>query len=191
MLQGCTTWNYDVKSDHVVFEVRSWNHNPLDYVVENADIPSFESIETGYAKDANSVYYKGFKIENADPHTFEILELGYAKDAKRVYLLRCALPSADPGSFTIVAGNWVKDQNQVFYGRTPIPEADPVTFRTIGDCWAIDNQNAYQHIRGFSASCGSEDSLIPVIVFMDVETKTFEEIDCFHARDSTRTYDAL
>lgn len=187
---GCTSWHYRVEKDKVVFGIRSWNHDPLDYPVEGADAASFRTLKDGYAKDGAHVYLKGKRIENADPATFQILEDGYAKDKNRVFLSKCALEGADPQSWTLIAEYWSRDANKVFQGYSVVPGANPETFRHIEGEWAIDGKRAYHHLSLYGADCHVT-STLRLTVFDGIDPSTFEVIDAFHAKDAHQQYDAL
>lgn len=54
-------------------------------VMAGVNMPTFEVLDYGYARDARSVYYNGKRLPGADPATFRILGDGYARDAWNVY----------------------------------------------------------------------------------------------------------
>ena len=54
-------------------------------IMQNVNIPTFQILDYGYARDAWNVYYLGRVLPGADPATFEILPNGYARDAWTLY----------------------------------------------------------------------------------------------------------
>lgn len=54
-------------------------------VMAGVNMPTFEVLDYGYARDARCVYYNGERLPGADPATFRILGDGYARDAWNVY----------------------------------------------------------------------------------------------------------
>jgi len=188
---GCTTWNYRIEGENVVFGIRSWNHDPLNYVISGADAASFRPIKDGYAKDRSHVYLKGEVIPDADPATFTILSGGYAKDVHRVFLSRCSLPGADPDTWRFIAEFWSRDATFVFQGHCVVPGANPDTFRYIKDSWAIDGKRAYHHLAFYPDDCSGFGPFNRLSVFEDIDPTTFLVIDAFRAKDSRREYDAL
>lgn len=187
---GCTSWHYCVEKDKVVFGIRSWNHGPLDYPVEGADVASFRTLKDGYAKDSTHVYLKGERIEHADPATFQILKDGYAKDKNRVFLSKCSLEGADPKSWVLIAEYWSRDAFKVYQGYSVVPGATPQTFRHIKGEWAIDDKRAYHHLSLYGADCHVE-STLRLTVFDGIDPSTFEVLDDFRAKDAHQQYDAL
>ena len=187
---GCTSWHYRVEKDKVVFGIRSWNHDPLDYPVEGADVASFRTLKNGYAMDGAHVYLQGERIENAEPATFQILKDGYAKDRHRVFLSKCTLEGADPRSWMLIAEYWSRDSSRVYQGYSVVPGAHPETFRHIKGEWAIDDKRAYHHLNFYSADCHVEATL-QLTVFDSIDPSSFEVIDGFHAKDAHHQYDAL
>ena len=177
----------------MIFGIRSWNHDPLDYTVEGADARSFRSLNDGYALDKYHVYLEGDRIENADPSTFTILKDGYSKDKNHIFLRTCALKGADPGTWSLIAEYWSRDANRVYQGYWNIPGAKPATFRYIRDCWAIDDARAYHHITSYPADCSVPltNPFNRLTIFNDVDVATFDVIDSFRARYARQLFDAL
>jgi hypothetical protein len=188
---GCTSMQYQVKNEKVHFCVRSWNHGPLDYVIEGADVSSFRALGDNYAADNAHVYYRSTRIENADPRSFKILQDGYSKDRNHVFLQTCTLPAADPDSFVQINAFWTKDKNRVYQGYSIVPEATPSNFRYLQKNWAIDQKRAYHHLGWVSTNCTASDPHLKLKIFEDIDPATFEVIDSFHAKDTKRHYDAL
>lgn len=54
-------------------------------VMNDVNLPTFEVLGYGYARDAFFVFYNGKRLKGADPRTFRILNDGYARDAWNVY----------------------------------------------------------------------------------------------------------
>nr|WP_293301816.1 DKNYY domain-containing protein [Allomuricauda sp.] len=88
----------------------------------NADISTFTILDSPeYARDKNSVYWRGFEIENCDPETFKVItENGYAKDKKNVYLDTEIVIFANPSTFEIIEWPYAKDDERIFNGNLPM-----------------------------------------------------------------------
>lgn len=190
VLCGCTSWRYRTEEEKVFFSIRSWNHDPLDYEVNGADVSSFRSLRDGYAKDRHRVYLKGDVICGADPATFEILRDGYSKDSARVFLGRCVLPDADPKTWVLLGDYWSRDARSVFHAQRVIPGAQPETFRYLGNSWALDGRRAFHHLPLYTEDCDGPDQL-RLSIFDDVDPESFVVVESFKAKDSRREYDAL
>lgn len=54
-------------------------------VVPGVNMPTFQVLDYGYARDRHHVYYNGKVLKKADPSTFRVLNDGYARDAWRVW----------------------------------------------------------------------------------------------------------
>ena len=103
----------------------SWvNHNEGGKQITEfeTDNSTFEILEfEKFARDQNSVFWKGAKIENADPKTFEVLtENGYGKDKNYVYLENEIVIFANPLSFSVLEWPYSKDNQRVYNGNLPM-----------------------------------------------------------------------
>lgn len=103
----------------------SWvNHNEGGRQITEfeTDNSTFEVLEfEKFAKDQNSVFWKGAKIENADPKTFEVItENGYGKDRNNVYLENEIVIFANPVSFSVLEWPYSRDDQRIFNGNLPM-----------------------------------------------------------------------
>jgi hypothetical protein len=87
----------------------------------NADEATFEILsDKKYAKDKESVFWKGVKIDLADPFTFEVISSGYSKDDKHVFLDNDIVVFANPEKFEILEWPFSKDDRYIFNGNIPL-----------------------------------------------------------------------
>jgi len=177
LVQGCTAWNYEERDQQVVFKITSWNHDPIEKTVNNADASSFKELAHGYAVDKKRAYYKGEFIFNSDPSSFQVIDKAYAKDKNSVYMGEHKIPEANPGSFVILGDGWAKDEKRIFNYHEVVSAADVSSFGLLKYPWAIDANNAYY---------GS--SYRDVIVFKGIDPKTFKIITPFEATDKNGRY---
>lgn len=91
----------------------------------DVDHATFEILDNStYAKDKNSVYWRGLEIPNADPETFMVVtENGYAKDQHKVYLDNEVVIFADPNTFEVIAWPYSKDDQRIYNGNLPMEVA--------------------------------------------------------------------
>lgn len=84
--------------------------------------PTFEVLEnTKYAKDKDSVYFRGNTIEFADSKTFNVSKnSNYSKDKKNVYIFWDIIPEADVSTFEILEFPYAKDERRLYCGNLSI-----------------------------------------------------------------------
>lgn len=136
-------------ADSLVFSVDScvyWYGNPItDFV----DIATFKVIQKKYAKDANSVFYKGQKIEGANPLSFNVLKddsyYDYGVDDKYVYHIGEKLENSDAPTFHFINDVYAKDKMQVYVFGKIIKGANPQFFEIINGNHYLskDNRKVY------------------------------------------------
>lgn len=106
-------------------------------IIEGADADTFQILSANFAKDKNSVFYKGRTINQADAPTFAAFgETCFAKDKHRAFYCDNPIQGADTRTFAAINDNYAKDHSHVFhyYGFDDhiVPGADISTFRTFG-----------------------------------------------------------
>ncbi|MEM9821373.1 MAG: DKNYY domain-containing protein [Bacteroidota bacterium] len=73
------------------------------YVLKGSHLPTFEYLGKFYAKDKNTVFYRGTRLDRADSETFQLIEEGdyfyFAKDKNHVYLHDEIVEELDAASF--------------------------------------------------------------------------------------------
>ncbi|WP_081452787.1 DKNYY domain-containing protein [Verrucomicrobium spinosum] len=125
---------YHVRGSKVYFlpnwTSRAWEIPEVELATFEFPLP--KGTETDYARDRQSVYWRGNKISGVDPKTFEILDSGYAHDASNVYR-NGTLICDDAAHFEMVSGNFVKNSHTVYalYPATTPVSHDPANFREI------------------------------------------------------------
>jgi hypothetical protein len=76
-----------------------------EYIVEGADVSSFEYIDNEYAKDSRNAYFRGNRIPGADPKSFRNISgpehCFFAKDDRSVFMYADPLAGLDPRSFYV------------------------------------------------------------------------------------------
>ena len=109
----------------------------------------------GYTSKNGHIYYCDEEIEHADANTFRILKHGYAKDKNSVYYKGDILKFVDPISFKLKGRNdnsadelpetgYYKATDDVFYNGKKVKGVFTVRdFKDLGDGYAIDTFNAY------------------------------------------------
>lgn len=132
------------------------------YLIQGADVATFQTLHQGYAKDRYHVYLKGEEVKDADPATFSVVsqDLSYfAKDKNFVYKENRRLENIDPEWFRILDGSqlgnkylvddkrvwleaWFKDGNGSLEIRE-VSGADPETFVILGGVWGKDKKGAF------------------------------------------------
>ena len=83
--------------------------------IAGADLATFTTLNTYYAKDKKNIYAGNIKLESVDATTFRALNANYAKDANAVYIWRTKLVGADSATFDILNTNYAKDANAVYH----------------------------------------------------------------------------
>ncbi len=79
------------------------NSTPHAVVVRACKTPrSFVSLDHGYGRDEDSVYFEGRRIKGADPVSWEMLNRLYSRDNAHVYYFTEKVESADVDTFEIV-----------------------------------------------------------------------------------------
>ncbi|MBL7684715.1 MAG: DKNYY domain-containing protein [Deltaproteobacteria bacterium] len=86
---------------------------------------SFVSIEYGYGKDDDFVYFEGKRVKGADPKSWAMLNRYYSSDNQSVYYFTEKVPDADSNTFEVIPeigegylpdSNFGRDRSHVFEG---------------------------------------------------------------------------
>jgi hypothetical protein len=139
MLSGCYS-AYKIRSGECVYV--EWNAG-VGYRVsrlEGADVASFKVLaDPEFASDANSVFWRNWRIKGADPSTFRPLAKGYWRDRNKVFYGQFEIVGADPESFQIHSIEpWSTDKNDAYRGFSPVHVDDILSFVVIDRHWAKD-----------------------------------------------------
>ncbi len=122
--------HYIIKKDGVFVKIPTSGTRYGVLVKLDCDMPSFEILKNGYAKDKKYVYCYEKIIKNADPKTFKIFSEIYAKDSNSIFCRGKLIEKADPGSFKIIKKRFAIDKHNVYYiGK--IISVDPVSFQIL------------------------------------------------------------
>lgn len=143
-LSGCTVLpgggSSYVKEDGVwsYRQSHGWDGSDTS-AVRGADPMTFQVIDSIYAKDRRSVYYRGKLLPGADPESFSVVSesAGGAIGADRnvVFCAAERLEGSHPASFALLSDGYAKDANRVYYFCNGVPDADPATFGRVGRYW--------------------------------------------------------
>jgi len=110
--------NY-LKNDKYICIEESWRHfdSPEEYIaiLENADLNTFEILQSPYARDKEHIYYKEELLQSTDPDTFTILGDRFSKDKNHVYCESKLIQDADPDTFASLSQHYYIDKNYVYY----------------------------------------------------------------------------
>lgn len=128
----------------------------LGYFELDADVESFQPINTDFGRDKNSIFWKGRK-QAVDYATFQIDASGIIKDKNHVYTTNGKeynfleiIEGADTKTYQLLdpslpqhkRQSWFRDINAVYYKNKKI-QGDPETFKPLNDAIAIDSQYIY------------------------------------------------
>lgn len=100
------------------------------FEIEEADVKTFQIIDSEYAKDKSHVYFNGVVIPDSDPATFEILETWFSRDKNHVYVSGQIFTN-DPANFEHVDGNIYIDSQYIYWSTKPISD-EPQNLVVIG-----------------------------------------------------------
>src|SRR5699024_10470882 len=99
ILLFCSCSNYTVKDGKVYYIIRN-EAVGKELKPINANPETFEILEYGrYAKDENSVFYKGLKLKGADAKTFVALDEFYGKDKNTAWYAENQIKGSDSKTF--------------------------------------------------------------------------------------------
>lgn len=133
--------------------------------VVGSDGPSFELLDTYYAKDKEHVYYylpdaDGiYQATNlfCDTKSFKVIDGQYALDKDNVYFRGHKIPGADAASFSVLGNGFAKDNRSAYFETLKVKEADVFTFSVFkenellnsGPYFAKDKQSVFANQQCF------------------------------------------
>ena len=100
------------------------------FEIQEADVNTFQVIDSEYAKDRSNVYFNGVAIPDSDPATFELLETWFSRDKNHVYVSGQIFTN-DPAHFEHVDGNVYIDSQHIYWSTEPISD-EPRNLVVIG-----------------------------------------------------------
>lgn len=104
----------------------------------NVDAASFTSINDVFARDLNTVFFRGRTLNGANPSTFRIVTKRngtyYSTDSNAVFCDEFRLSGSDPSTFHFVE-EYAVDSGQVYRGCKLMPMADARSFHKHGRYW--------------------------------------------------------
>lgn len=139
--------------------------------VEWAHPSSFVVLNKTYAYDSQSFFALGKKISKADFATFKVLDERIAKDAYRIYERGEVLYGYDAPSFVYYTADIMKDGRNVYILGKAINSADAKTFKYLGDNYSLDAFHAYY-----------------IDKVLSVNVASFEVLGHFFARDANSAF---
>jgi hypothetical protein len=108
---------------------------------------SFKVLNSEFAKDSSTVYYKEYPFSYADVPTFEALDEHYAKDKNKAYYCDeyregqnyymtkkqtiSEIENALPTSFTVLKNAYAKDGKRAYFQGAPFAVKDVSSFESI------------------------------------------------------------
>ena len=121
---------------------------PSKILLDNVDLDTFKSLNLGYAKDKNSVYYEGLRLDDSDPDTFKIIDRYlYSKDKNYVYFTNIKLDNSNSDTFVFLGSDYAKDKNNIYWHGAKLENADTKSFEILSaDPWkyhARDKNSVY------------------------------------------------
>lgn len=122
------------------------------YIVKDADVSSFKSIDKYYGRDNNHVFYREYKVKNADPASFRLLEGFYSKDKNYGF----AVGSNAPDAVMIISND--SDHFEII----PNPEESPMNHTAEGIMYARDSRHVYHGIYIFELADPATFEYIPM-----------------------------
>ncbi len=189
--------NFIVLNDH--FAKNDTSVFFKDYIIENADIPTFEPLDAHYAKDKFTVYYCKverdaqayyltkrnviFRMKDADVTSFKLMNGGldgYAVDKKQAYFNGEAFVVEDVQTLQQIDGRFVKDQYHVYFDQSPIKMANPVSFEILNSYYAKDDKRFFYYGKPYEFYNGIHE--IPC------EVASFELLDYPYSKDHASVF---
>lgn len=123
VLTGCVT-GYAKQNGSWVWVTNDEQFGSRTFTIVGADQSSFYVLDNkNFAKDKESVYFKGKKIPFADPHSFTCLSANnyaYSRDFQFVFFEDERIINADPKTFEVLSFPYARDAKDVFCGTLPM-----------------------------------------------------------------------
>ncbi|MGV3708612.1 MAG: DKNYY domain-containing protein, partial [Gemmatimonas sp.] len=132
--------------------------------IPGADAPTFQMLNSQYARDSRMVYTDGLGFSVRDVDTYERIGDMHGKDRVAGYYLRAEIKGSDGATFSEVSSHYSKDRAHVWWSdytsgagaHRPVevsfqlPDADPATFVMLEDYYAADTNQVYYEARVLS-----------------------------------------
>jgi hypothetical protein len=144
------------------------------FAIEDANVKTFNIIDTQYALDDVFVYFRGSPIPEADPATFELLNSPFSRDLNHVYISGTIFTD-DPGNFEILGENVYRDSQHIYW-NTEIISDDP------SNLVILYSENYYTYFKD-STTVFVNGNPIP-----GADLPTFEVIQDGYARDAAQIF---
>jgi hypothetical protein len=144
------------------------------FAIEDANVKTFNIIDTQYALDDVLVYFRGSPIPEADPASFELLDSPFSRDSKHVYISDTIFTD-DPANFEILGENVYRDSQHIYWS-TEIISDDP------SHLVILYSKNYYTYLKD-STTVFVNGNPIP-----GVDLSTFEVILDGYARDAVHIF---
>jgi hypothetical protein len=193
---------YHVKDDKVYY----LNAFPgKAFEIDGADVPTFVSLDSTYARDKSHVYLDGVVLPNADASSFELLSRpGFGKDRSHVFQRDRAI-SDDPTHFELLDGELAKDSHAVYWSDGSVLSDDPASFAIVSnnDHYLFTKDTNAVHVNGV-AIADADPATFRVLhgayatddrhdfYFTDqipgADVATFKPLDGPYAGDAARVY---
>ena len=118
------------------------------YTKMDADVKTFEVIDSYLAKDKNHVYWKTVIMEEADAATFHIDSTGILRDKNHIYDSEGTYPKEiegiDAETYVFLQDyNWGKDKNHYYNHYKPL-DVDTQTFEIFSHYIGYDKNSIYE-----------------------------------------------
>lgn len=115
-----------------------------------ADTYTFQILDSGYAKDRKTVFFRGREIRDAISTTFTVLTYGYAKDLRNAYFKGVRIPNVLINSFEVEDKGYAKDAkfryfngNQLGGLNLKLDDYKKPTTTDLGDGYTKDKWTIY------------------------------------------------
>lgn len=151
---------------------------PYFYVLANVDAQTFEIFEEAshYAKDKDSVFYRGNLIEGANPATFEVVTTQLARDQNNIYFERRLLTPIQEGvELEVLSSEFMRYGDKVFRYSVEIEGVDAATFEVRGYDYAVDSGKVYYRNREYEQTNPGASRLVGVRGALVLEDKVILE----------------
>lgn len=166
------------------------------YILNDADLPTFEALDEHYAKDKFRAYYcdehregqnyyltkkpRIFAILHTHIPTFVSLGHGYAKDEKNAYFLGTAFQVKQVSTLVVLNTHFAKDDISAYLNRQPIAGSHGKTFELLDGNFASDRVNHYYY--AYPGQGAHQISVLPC------DESSFKILDYRYSRDDIHVF---
>lgn len=144
------------------------------FAIDNADVKTFNILDSQYALDNTHVYFNGSLIPDADPASFELLDSPFSRDAQHVYVSGTVFTN-DPANFEILTENVYRDSQHIYWS-TEIISDDPSNLEILHD------ENYYTYVKDSTTVFVNGNSI------QGADSDSFEVILDGYARDAAHIF---